>query len=51
MKYHALFVIFEIVAKFEIVVGGALWVCVHALQISNHSAGWWWLTVGVFSHK
>ena len=41
---------FEIAAKF-VVVGGALWVCVHALQISNHSAGWWWLAVGVFSHK
>ena len=26
MKYHALFVIFEKAAKFEIVIGRALWV-------------------------
>ena len=26
MKYHALLVIFEKAAKFEIVIGGALWV-------------------------
>ena len=34
MKYHALFVTFEKAAKFEVVVGGALWVNIPALSLS-----------------